>query len=171
MPMPINFLITSPALTPISRERSPTVITSEILMTRLLARGTVISVRRTSLPGMTRFLRGMPRPPRTSFSRDSSTSCFLTTRFLCRPAFGLSSPVPGSARGGCRAHRRAVVPGAGRRNTGVGAGSTRMVCFRSMRPRMRAPRGAVRCKASMVSGSGAAEVRARQPAVLPPARA
>ncbi len=48
----------------------------------------------------------MPRPPRTSFSRDSRTSCFLTTRFLCRPAFGLSSPAPGSTGGSCPGHRR-----------------------------------------------------------------
>ena len=60
MPMSMSFLSTSPALTPIALARSPTVITSEMRMTRFEARGIVISVLRCSLPGQRLALL---RPP------------------------------------------------------------------------------------------------------------
>ncbi len=61
MPMSMSFLSTSPAFTPIALARSPTVIISEMRMTRLEARGTVISVLRCSLPGSAlRFCGRLP---------------------------------------------------------------------------------------------------------------
>src|SRR5439155_995526 len=90
IPSPINFLMTSPAFTPISRARSPTLITSEILITLLLARGTVISVFRCSFPGRARFfldwraffgnLRAVRRSRRFRFSGLKRSRCFLRFR-------------------------------------------------------------------------------------------
>src|SRR5437763_370186 len=58
IPMSRSFFRTSPALTPIARARSATVMTSEMRMTRLDARGTVISVFLCSFPGGSLLDRG-----------------------------------------------------------------------------------------------------------------
>jgi hypothetical protein len=67
IPMSRSFFMTSLAFTPMARARSATVTTSEIRMTRLEARGTVISVFFSSLPGSARRFCG--RFPPRSWSR------------------------------------------------------------------------------------------------------
>ncbi len=80
-PSSINFLIRSPALTPIERPRSPTVTPSVMRTTRLEAFGVVISVLRCSLPGSARRFFGT-RSPRISRSAARSVLPFLTTFFF-----------------------------------------------------------------------------------------
>ena len=97
MPRSINFLMTSPDLTPRLRARSPTLTTSEIRTTRLLALGTVMAVWRCSLPGRMRFFFGL-RGTCTSRSRNSAASALkMTFRFLprLRPPGAAADP-PGS---------------------------------------------------------------------------
>src|SRR5262245_38927471 len=150
IPRSINFLMTSPALTPISRARSPTLTTSDILTTRLLALGTVISVLRCSTPGNARFFFGM-RPERSSRSWTATAPCFLITRFLCLTVLGAFSSTsgasfPSSARSRRGASSRTALSGtnswAANGTRGAGAGSTLSPWRRSILPRTLAPRGA-----------------------------
>ena len=136
MPRPMSFLMTSPALMPMSLAMSPTVMASSMRMTRLRAAGTVISVFFCSLPGRARFFRSTrPRGDRNSRSLSSMTSCFRMTRFLpLAPLPALSCP---SASAGCCPSRAvagaAVLEGADLAGAGVA------FRLKSIRPRIRGP--------------------------------
>ncbi len=133
MPMSISFFSTSPALTPIERARSATVITSEIRTMRFDARGVVISVFFCSLPGSARRFCGRFPPREESRTIASKRSVFLMT---LRPFFFFAAspaPAPGAAPG-------SVVCGVppGRQPGPADGGATAFL--RSMRPSTFGPR-------------------------------
>ena len=164
MPRPMSFLMTSPALTPMDRAMSPTVTTSAMRTTRLLALGTVISVLRCSLPGSARFFRSTrPRGERNSRSLSSMTSCLRMTRFLPLPPLPAFS-WPSESAGLCSPRFSSSVE-----TDGLGAGAA--LRFRSMRPRMRGPTGRATLSGASLSASAAAAPLASTAAPLAPVAA
>ena len=127
IPMSRSFLRTSPALTPMARARSATVITSEMRITRFDARGTVISVFFCSFPGSARRFCGRLPPRMKSRSMVSSMSDFLMT---LRPFFFLGAPSAAAAS----------VPGAGSAPRAAGDGAGAVGLRRSILPRTFTPR-------------------------------
>jgi len=78
---PSTLLTTSPALTPMAWNQFATVMTSEMRITRLLARGRDLGFP-LLLPGRAFFFRGR-RPWRRSWSLVSANSgCRMTRRFF-----------------------------------------------------------------------------------------
>src|SRR5437870_2078735 len=127
IPMSRSFLRTSPALTPMARARSATVITSEMRITRFDARGTVISVFFCSFPGSARRFCGRLPPRMKSRSMVSSMSDFLMT---LRPFFFLGAPSAAAAS----------APGAGSAPRAAGEGAGAAGLRRSILPRTFTPR-------------------------------
>ena len=136
----------SPALTPIALASSPTVMTSAMRTTRLLARGVVISVFFCSLPGSARFLRGSFARRRSCSVSSWNSGLLMTLRFFfLRLAFlgfragGGSPPIvaPSALAGDVPPPR-------------VAAGGAGSVFLRSMRPSTRGPRSG----STVVDGAG-----------------
>src|SRR5437016_964569 len=127
IPMSRSFLRTSPALTPMARARSATVITSEMRITRFDAGGTVISVFFCSFPGSARRFCGRLPPRMKSRSMVSSMSDFLMT---LRPFFFLGAPSAAAAS----------APGAGSAPRAAGEGAGAAGLRRSILPSTFTPR-------------------------------
>src|SRR5437762_2343868 len=127
IPMSRSFLRTSPALTPMARARSATVITSEMRITRFDARGTVISVFFCSFPGSARRFCGRLPPHMKSRSMVSRMSHFLMT---LRPFSFLGAPSAAAAS----------APGAGSAPRAAGEGAGAAGLRRSILPRTFTPR-------------------------------
>ena len=167
MPASISFLTTSPALTPIALASSPTVITSEMRTTRLLALGVRDLGLLLLLARAARASCAAGAPERFSRSLISANSGFWMTRrffFLPRAAIGRR---PAAAPAGASAGGRRPRAASARRLGARARAATRSASafFRSIRPSTLGPNGrsagSVRAGAAAAAG-GAAVCAARR---------